>query len=259
MTYNNRIQASAATDKRIADRVPSELQTIVQVREGDGETWKEVTRVTTVSRNGAGFTLARPVAVGRLVTLVMPLDPELRAYDQEKELYPVMAIIQHCNRATVDGSTVYHVGVGFVGKEIPESFKTDPTQNYRITGMTTTGLWKVAEVESQFKKRKHPRYWVSLAVTISLLKRADNSGAKEETYTMNVAGGGASVVCSLEASVGEKVKIACPAFNFYAIAIVRNRKLRKNEMPTLHLEFVDAEFPIEKVIARMAPAPAAAS
>ncbi|MBP7476623.1 MAG: PilZ domain-containing protein [Pyrinomonadaceae bacterium] len=249
MTYNNGLRASAIADGRTAERVPTELQTIVQVREGDGETWKEVVKVTTVSRNGAGFSLARPVIVGRLVTLVLPLDPELRAYDKDREVYPVMGIVQHCNKATVDGVTVFHTGVGFIGKQVPESFKNDPTQNFRITGMTTEGLWKVAEADAQFKKRRHPRYWIGLGVTISLLRKADNSGAKEETHTVNIAGGGVSVVCTLEAAVGDKVKFACKAVDFYAIAVVRNRKERKGELPTLHLEFVDAVFPVEKVVA----------
>lgn len=248
MTYNNRIRSAVGAEHRVAERVPTELKTIVQVKEGDGETWKEVTKVTTVSQNGAGFSLTRPCFVGRLVTLVMPLDPNLRAYDQEREVYPVMGIVQHCSAATVDGETVYHVGVGFIGKDIPESFKADPVQNYRISGMTKEGLWKVTEAKSQFKNRKQPRYWVGIGVTIGLLQRAEKSGAKEETYTVNVAAGGVSVVCTLDARVGEKVKFACKKLNFYSMAVVRNRKTRKNEMPTLHLEFVDNEFPVEKVI-----------
>lgn len=250
MTYNNSLRASAKVDGRTVERVPTELQSIVQVKEGDGETWKGVVKVTTVSRNGAGFSLPRPVVVGRLITLVMPLDPDLRSYDKDREVYPVMGIVQHCNEATVDGETVFHTGVGFIGKQVPESFKADPAQNFRITGMTTEGLWKVAEVQNQFKKRRQPRYWIGLGATVSLLRKAENSGAKEETYTVNVAGRGVSVVCTLEASVGEKVKFACKALDFYAIAIVRNKKERKGEMPTLHLEFVDAEFPVDRVIPR---------
>ena len=252
MTYNDPTRSTATADNRAAERVPAELKTIVQVKEPDGETWKEVTRVTTVSRNGAGFSLPRPCAVGRLVTLVMPLDPQLRAYDIDRELYPVMAIIQHCQAATVDGKTEYHIGVGFIGKEIPESFKTDPAQNFRIAGMTKDGLWKVTEADSQFKKRKHSRHWIGLGVTVSLLQRAENPGAKEETHTVNVASGGVSVVCSLEAKVGDKVKFACKSLNFYSMAVVRGRKVRKDEMPTLHLEFIDNEFPVDKVMARIA-------
>lgn len=247
MSYNNAIRSAAAAEHRKVERVSSELRTIVQVREGDGETWKEVVTVSTVSRNGAGFSLSRPIIVGRLVTLVMPLDPDLRAYDFDKEVYPVMGIVQHCSRASVEGENVYHVGVGFIGKEVPDSFKADPTQNFRITGMNKDGLWSVAEAASQFKKRRQPRFWVGIGVTISLLQKAENSGAKEETHTVNIAAGGASVACSLEASVGEKVKFACKPLDFYSIAIVRNRKVQTDAPTTLHLEFVDSEFPVEKI------------
>lgn len=247
MTVNNNLQTEP--EHRKADRTPTELKTIVQVKESSEETWKEVTKVLTVSRNGAGFCLKRPCVVGRLVTLVMPLDPQLRAYDKKEEVYPVMGIVQYCNASTVNGETNYHVGVGFVGKKVPESFKADPTQSYRISGMKKDGLWTVNEAESQFKNRKHARYWISLPVTVSLLQKAVNSGAKEETYTKNISIGGVSVVCSLDAEIGEKVKFACKDLNFYAIAIVRNRKLYKDEIPTLHLEFVDAELPIDAVVA----------
>lgn len=231
------------------DRVDSELKTIVQVKESETETWKEVTKVNTVSRNGAGFSLPRPVTVGRLVTLVMPLDPELRAYDEDKELYPVLGLVQYCNKGMADGETVYHVGVGFVGKNIPESFKADPTQSYRISGMKKDGLWEVTEAESQFKNRKQPRYWISLPVTISLLQRAEQPIAREETYTKNIGAGGVSVACSLTAGIGDKVKFACKEIDFYAVAVVRNRKVPAKDSPTLHLQFIDAELPVEKVIA----------
>jgi len=243
------LQSTPAPESRRVDRVPSELKTIVQVKESDQETWKEVTKVSTVSRNGAGFSLPRPVKVGRLVTLVMPLDAELRAYDEDKELYPVLGLVQYCNQGMVDGEPVYHVGVGFVGKHVPESFKTDPSQSYRICGMKKDGLWEITEAESQFKNRKQPRYWISLPVTVSLLQKAEQAIAKEETFTKNIGAGGVSVSCSLTAGVGDKVKFACREIDFYAVAIVRNRKFPKNESPTLHLEFIDDHLPVEKIIA----------
>ena len=243
------VPTSTAPEHRRLERSPAELQTIVQVKESENETWKEVTRVTTVSRNGAGFSLPRPCKVGRLVTRVMPLEPDLRAYDEDKELYPVMGLVQYCNQGMVDGESVYHVGVGFVGKNIPESYKADPTQSYRICGMRKDGLWEIAEADSQFKNRKQPRYWISLPVTISLLQKAEQPIAREETYTKNIGAGGVSVACSLTAGIGDKVKFACRELDFYAIAIVRNRKTPKNESPTLHLEFIGAELPVEKLIA----------
>lgn len=247
MTVNTSIHTKA--EHKTIDRGQAELQTIVQVKESHEETWKEVAKVLSVSKNGAGFILSRPCVVGRLLTLVMPLDPDLRAYDKKKDVYPVMAIVQYCNPTPVDGETRYHVGVGFVGKKIPDSFKADPTQSYRISGMKQDGLWSISEAESQFKNRKQPRYWISVPVTVSLLQKAGNPGAKEETYTKNLSASGISAVCSLETSVGEKVKIACKELNFYSIAIVRNRKAAAGEVPTLHLEFIDHEFPIDAVIA----------
>lgn len=238
------------------ERAASELKTVVQIKESETENWKEVIKVTTVSRNGAGFSLSRECKVGRLLTLVMPLDRELRAYDQDAEMYPVLGLVQYCNEGMIDGKPVYHVGVGFVGKQIPASYKADPTQNYRIVGMKKDGLWEIAEVEAQFKNRQQPRYWMNVGFTISLLQKADNSGAKEDVVTQNIGAGGISAVCSLDASVGEKVKVACGELEFYAIAVVRNRKIVSSGHKTLHLEFIDAEFPMERLIADRISAPA---
>lgn len=248
MSAPNNTDPNPAPDNRAASRADAELKTIVQVKENNTDSWKEVTRVTTVSRNGAGFSLPRPVSVGRLVTLVMPLETSLRAYDEDKELYPVLGLVQYCNKGMVDGTEVYHVGVGFVGKNMPDSYKADPSQNYRISGMRKDGLWEITEADSQFKNRKNPRYWISLPVTISLLQKAGQPVTREETFTKNISSSGVSVACTLTAGVGDKVKIACREIDFYAVAIVRGRKVPGKETPTLHLQFVDAELPVAKVI-----------
>ena len=228
------------------------MRTIVQVKGSESNSWKEVTEVKSVSRNGAGFMLSRRCVVGRLITLVMPLNPELRAYDFDSKVYPVMGIVQYCNAATVDGEPVYHVGVGFVGKQIPESFKSNPEQSYRINGMTNDGLWEICEADAQFTHREEPRYWMSMGIVVSLIQKEEKSIAREETFTKNIGAGGISVACKLPANVGDKVKVAVKDMNFYAIAVVRNRNASDGEMPTLHLEFVDARFPIERIIAARA-------
>lgn len=255
MSVTDNIPSSSASESRKADRVTSELKIIVQIKEGDGETWKEVTSVTTVSRNGAGFSLLRSCTVGRLVTLVMPLAPELRAYDETAELYPVMGIVQYCNEGMIDDKPVYHVGVGFIGKQIPESFKADPTQSYRITGMGKNGLWSITEADTAFKSRRHPRFWLAIEVSLTLLKKDRKTMDREDTVTQNIAVSGVSVVSSLDAEVGDKVKFACRALNFYAIATVRNRKQKKDQPPTLHLEFIEDSFPVDKLIALHEPKP----
>ena len=232
---------------RTTHRLPAELKTIVRVRETNDDAWKEVTVVRTVSRNGAGFSLKRPCTVGRLVMLVMPLDPALRAYDVDEEHYPVMGLVQYCNDGMIDGEPVFHIGVGFVGRNIPDSYKSDPTQNYHICGMNEDGLWKIAESKTKFKSRKFPRYSVAFDVSISLIQKGKKTDSKESTITRNISATGASVVCSLEAGIGDRVKFASKEHDFYSIAIVRNRDEVNDLPPTLHLEFVDTQFPMEKV------------
>src|SRR5438445_467962 len=171
-------------------RIHSGIDATVQVYEGSKQSWKETTKIIAVSRNGAGFSLSRRCVVGRLVAVLMPLSPELRAYDHEKEMYAVKGIIQYCNEGEIDGKKVYHVGIGFIGKEMPRSFKSDHTQNYRIVGMTKDGLWEITEVKAQFKNRKKPRYWVALRVRLSLIEREKKSVKKEDTYTVNISADG---------------------------------------------------------------------
>ncbi len=245
------VQVSESTDgretshaeARTTPRVASELRTIVQIREHDGTIWKEVTKVNTVSRNGAGFALSRECPVGRLVTLLMPMPAELRAYDHSAEIYPILGIVQHCNKVTIGNETVYHVGVALIGKQMPVSFMNDPTQSYRISGMSDEGLWQVTEAEMQFKTRRHPRYSAAVEVVISLIQKHDRA-KKQYALTLNVGASGAAVHCSLPAKVGDKVKFACKSFNFYAIAVVRHRTVKERDTPILHLEFIDSQFPI---------------
>lgn len=243
---------TSAPISRHNERVPAELKTIVRVKESLEDTWKEITVVRTVSRNGAGFTLHRPVVVGRLVMLVMPLDPSLRAYDKKEEHYPVMGLVQYCNKGLVNDESLYHVGVGFVGRTMPDSYKADPRQSYHISGMTEDGLWQIGESTSPFKARKFPRFSVELEVSISLINKgrkgeAKSPDTKEITYTRNISATGASVVSTLDAAVGDKVKFGSKEHDYYAFAVVRNRDESLDSGTTLHLEFVDSQFPMEKI------------
>ncbi len=240
-------------EKRSAERSSAELRTIVQVKEAKDEGWKEITKVTTVSKNGAGFTLTRPCTVGRLISLVLPMPPELRAYDHKEKVYPIMGLVQYCNAVNVDGVSTYHVGVGFVGKELPESYMADPQQGYRITGVTDDGLWRFTEAGTAFKPRQNPRLWAAVDVTISLIKKDRQPSDKEAVATSNISASGLSAICQLTAEIGDRVKVACKEYDFYAIAIVRNCNPADNGN-SIHLEFVEHSFPMEKLYAERAAA-----
>lgn len=233
------------------ERLSSELKSVVQVKDGPDASWKEVTTVTTISRNGAGFSLPRPCAVGRLVTLVLPMPTELRVYDQKEQLYPVLGLVQYCNEGLVEGNKCYHVGVAFIGKQLPASFKANPLQSYRITGMSPEGLWTITETDNEYKARRHPRYWVAMDVGITVLHVDRKVSYKDRAVTQNIGASGASVRTALAANVGDKVKFACKEFDFYSIGIVRDRQEPDGQVPTLHVEFLDNSFPVEKLLAAL--------
>jgi len=234
-------------DNRKDERLETNLQTLVRVKESEDETWKEVVNVTGVSQLGAGFDLSRPVTVGRLVALVLPMPPEFRAYDRDESAYAVMGLVQYCNKSNSDDGIIYHVGVAFIGKQVPESYKTSPLQSYRISGMSPDGLWQITEANTQFKKRSSSRYRMGLSVTVSLIRKEKGPIVKETAITKDISVNGASVICSLEVQPGEKVKFGCKALDFYAIALVRNRKEIPNEKTTLHLEFIEQEISLDKI------------
>lgn len=241
--------AAAGSDNRHAPRTLTDLKTIVQFHIGPDETWKEVTRVLTVSKSGASFTLSHHCDVGRLVTLVMPLANEFRAYDFTEELYPVIGLVQYCYPSpSSDDEKAYSVGVAFVGKTFPEGHKENPTQNYHISGTTSTGMWQIKPSGATFKVRAAPRFWIPLEVTITQIKRDRSStDYKEQTVTSNVSTSGASVPCSLDLEIGDRIKFANKEHDFYTIGIVRNRQVKEGKKPVLHIEFVDNRFPVEKI------------
>lgn len=241
------------SDLRNANRVELKLEAVVRIKDGPDDNWKEITEISTVSRNGAGFAISRACPIGRLVSIVLPMPRDLRTYDLDEKLYPVMGIVQNCYKTTVGGKELFYVGVAFIGKNIPESFKTDPTQSYRVDGMGDDGMWRVVETKTQFKTRKHPRIWERLEVSLTLLRPETKSVEKETTVTQNIGAKGVSVESGLEASVGDKIKFQCKDMDFFAMAVVRNRKLEQNKPTTLHLEFIDGIFPIEKIPHRQVP------
>lgn len=240
-------EAEAQAETRKDIRIVTELESMVHGFDEDDEAWKEFTTVLNISKSGAGFSLPRPCRVGRLVKLTTPMPSELRAFDHTEKLYTVVGLVQYCQPIESQDGDLYNIGVAFVGRNFPESYFADPAQSYRIDGTDAAGMWTVTEAEREFATRRHARFRSQLKVTISLIKKHRSSAStREETITHDISATGACVFCSLDAQVGERVKFGNKAHNFYAIAVVRNRG-RRNNRPTLHLEFIDATYPLKKL------------
>lgn len=241
--------ASNNDDRRSSNRKTTEIKAIVQVKSSDGSSWKEITKLTTVSRSGASFLLARDCTVGRLITLVVPMPTDLRAYDHDEKLYAILAIVQHSTVVPAVDSDTYHIGVGFIGNRIPASYTVNPEQNYRLTGASRDGLWTVTEVEKRFITRREPRFPYAADVSLSLLKKSEKTVQRETTVTRDISCSGVSVESDLDADIGDRIKVACKAVDFYSMATVRNHLQRSDGKHTIHLEFDDSKFPIDKITA----------
>ena len=181
------------------------------------------------------------------MSLMLPMPREMRLYDLDDQIYQIVGIVQYCHASAAGGPAIYDVGLGFVGKNVPETYNADPMQSYRASGTSTDGLWRIVAVNSEFKTREAARLSIPLNVTISYTNRLTHVADKQPTQARDISATGASVVCWLGADIGDRVKFACDEYNFYAFAIVRGRKEHYNGPPTLHLEFVDARFPVEKL------------
>ena len=229
------------------DSVSASLYAVIKVKESKDDSWKETADVISSSSTGAGFYVKRECQLGRLVSVMFPLDPHLRCYDHNKELYRVWGLVQHCHMLPADAEGGYHVGVAFIGKHSPESYREDPTQSYRICGMTDDGLWKIKEAAKEFKPRKYARFYHAVDHYLAIINSQNTSLSGERTTTENISKSGAAVISSLDVHVGDRVKFISEQYDFSGLAVVCNRQELRDGRSRLHLQFVENTFPIELI------------
>lgn len=234
-------------ENRSTARHASTVTAVVQLRDSETEAWKEVCEITNISRNGASLVLKRECPVGRLLSLVIQMPRDLRLYDLDEKVYPMLAVVQNCYEMTVDDKLIFNVGVAFIGKQVPATFKTDPRQCYRITGMNAEGLWEIVEAATQFKARKHSRFWRRIEITVSIRDERTKTTTKVWVFTREISAAGMSVWGPLDVKIGDRVKLASKDHDFFAIAVVRNRTTNDEDekRSIIHLEFEEVSFPVD--------------
>lgn len=239
----------SATEKteRRSERMSISLPIRVEAHETQNRVWREVTHLESVSDIGAGFYLSRLIEIGQILFLSMPLEKELRRYDYDKEQYCIWGVVRHCHRTIREKFSVYHIGVAFIGQEPPFSHRKNPLTIYKLCEINADGFWQVCEDDQPPSKRTQPRYLIPIEVYIAICDAEDNIVAHERTVTENISASGASVFSGLELNVGDKVKFIKQHGNFSAMAIVRDRRVGKDNLPRIHLEFINVRFPLEGI------------
>jgi hypothetical protein len=231
-------------------RLPLTLPIRVFCRESEQYHWTEKSRLVDVSHFGAGFTLTRPVDVGRLVQLMIPLPHQLRCFDHMEPMYSVWSLVRHASpisKISADGSTLFRVGVGFVGKEAPFSYQRDPSVRFDPLPFTPgqTTLWKLGKRPS-INQRRETRLIIPLEVMVETLDGQGKPASQEHTVTETISSLGACIPTSLDAGVGRIVKINSVRDPFSVFAVIRSREVAPNGIARLGLEFIGGRWPLNK-------------
>lgn len=233
--------------ERNAQRLSIPLTIRVEANETPFKIWREITHLKSISEIGASFYLNRFFDVGQLIFLNIPLEEQLRRYDLDEQQYCIWSIVRHCNQTTVGKSSVYHIGVAFIGKEPPFSYQKHPATIYKLGELKADGLWEISDDDKSSSTRKQSRYSIPVEVFISLCDSEGNISQSEKTVAENISACGAAVFSSLGLKIGDKVKFIKEQGGFSAMAIVRNRRIGDDHLPRIHLEFIAARFPLEGI------------
>lgn len=249
-------------NRRQRERLNLSLPIRVVCRESLSESWDEVTRLIDITPFGAGFTLARPIAVGRLLQLTIPMPRQLRVYDHAETQYKVWALVRHA-RQTVRGQSnvvIYQIGAAFIGKHPPQSYSDNPTTLYEVLAPDAAGFWRLREIVPQkgahngdsgktasvSDLRRFTRHQIPLNVTIEVFNERGETVASEMTVTEDVSLTGAAVFTTLDVERGQFVRLTSDQYDVTIVAIIRSRKIGKDGIARLHLEFIDRQFPLEE-------------
>jgi len=231
--------------KRIRERLPLTLPVRVRGRETPTFEWSEVTRLTNVTPFGAGFTLRHPTEKGRLLHMTIPMPRQLRVFDHVEDQYRIWAVVRYIKTSVADGTTVFDVGVAFIGKRPPASYENEPWKRYEITNAAFQAAKSPDEIVIPFAdQRSYTRHNIPVDMRIEVI---DETGAViegEQTVTENISTKGATLFTTLEIPTGRFVRLRSEQYNITAHAAIRSRSTGVDGVPRIHVEFIDKEWPL---------------
>ena len=232
---------------RVRARLPLNLPIRIFCRETAEYEWTEKTRLLDVNQFGAGFTLTRPVEVGRLIHLSIPLPHQLRCYDQFEPQYPIWGLVRYVSVLKSDPPW-FRIGVAFVGKHPPASYQEDPTNKYDpLPIMTGAGsLWRLTRRPLEKSERREARLTIPLEVVVEAFNGNGESALREHTVTEVITSLGACIPSTLDVSVGRVLRLSSVTDGISVFAAVRSRELGADGITRLGLEFIGDRWPLQR-------------
>jgi hypothetical protein len=224
----------------------------VVCRETAEHEWTEPSRLVDVNHFGAGFVLTRPIDVGRLVQMIIPLPYQLRCFDYSEPMYSVWGLVRHASAISSDEpneSPRFRVGVGFIGKYPPLSFEKDPTIRYEplLINVGSASLWRLARAQLA-KQRREPRLVIPLEVLVETLDVNGKPCQREHTVTETISTLGTCIPTNLDVGVGRILKLSSTSDGVSIFAAIRSREVAADGITRVGLEFIGDRWPLGREI-----------
>jgi len=192
--------------------------------------------------------LKRPTETGRLLLLTMAMPRQLRVFDHVEDQYRVWSLVRNLravNPKTHNGAVI-EIGVAFVGKRPPESFKKDPATRYDIANLQA-GAWIVREesdeVANASDNRDQSRLTIPVDVMIEVFGDDRESSQIENTVTENISRNGAAILTTLNLERGRFLRMSTHD-GVEVLAVIRSCSTGTDGIPRLHLQFIGSEWPL---------------
>lgn len=233
-------------------RLPLRLPIHVVCRETVDYQWNEPSRLVDVNHFGAGFILSRPIDVGRLVQLIIPLPYQLRCFDYSEPMYSVWGLVRHASAVSTGEPNEpprFRVGVGFIGKYPPLSFEKDPTIRYDPlhVNVGSASLWRLTRAQLA-KQRREPRLIIPLEILVETLDRNGKPSQREHTVTETISTLGTCVPTNLDVEVGRILKLSSVSDGVSIFAAIRSREVAADGITRVGLEFIGERWPLGREI-----------
>jgi hypothetical protein len=233
-------------------RLPLQLPIKVRFTETAEYHWTESSRLVDVNHFGAGFTLTRPIDVGRLVQLIIPLPYQLRCFDYTEPMYSVWGLVRHASAvssAKPNQPANFRIGVGFIGKYPPLSYEQDPTIRYDplLINVGSASLWRLARAQFA-KQRREPRLIIPLEILVETLDGNGRPCQREHTVTETMSTLGTCIPTSLDVEVGRILKLSSTTDGVSIFAAIRSREVAADGIVRVGLEFIGERWPLDREI-----------
>ena len=200
----------------------------VQGVDAAGTAWTEMSMTEDAFWGGAGFIVKHPVIKGNALLLSLPLPKQFRRYDLTTASYLVYAIVRHA-QSLPNGH--FRVGVMFIGRNPPRGYEQNPAGRFLLPS-------DAAEEKAASERRRVRRH--ELAVNISL-RTTSGEERREYTISRNLGVAGMEVMTSMPLARNDIVTVEEVGGPFRSRAEVRHIHIGPDNVPRLHLKFVDED------------------